>query len=111
MDYKKYREYQNKWHQEALAKKHEGNPDAIRCLICGKKYIKVCSHVWQRHGMNNREYKKKFGFDRKKGLVAKEYHDRKSKMVFENGTVNNLKKGEGTRFKKGQRGIGKYQRS
>jgi len=111
MNYKRYREYQNRWNREALAKKHESNPDAIGCSICGKKYIKVCGHVWQTHGLNNREYKKKFGYDLKKGLVTKEYKEKMSKKVFENGTINNLKIGRKYWFKKGQEGVGRYQRS
>jgi len=37
--------------------------------------------------------------------------EHKGKQVFENGTVNNLKKGKKFRFKKGQKGLGLYKRS
>lgn len=111
MNYREFRDHNNEWQRDRLAKRYANNPDTIKCGICGRRYIKVCSHAWQVHGINEREYKKRFGFDVGRGLVPKEYREHKAKLVYENGTINNLKKGEKYRFKKGQKGIGKYERS
>lgn len=81
----------------------------IACKICGKKYRKVVSHVYQSHGMNKREYKEEFGLDVKRGIVLPETRDYLGKLVKENGTVNNLKAGRKYWFKKGI--SNNYQRS
>ncbi|MFW5962663.1 MAG: MucR family transcriptional regulator [bacterium] len=40
------------------------------CHICGKAYKKILTHVWQFHDLSEKEYKKKFGLDKYKGIVA-----------------------------------------
>ena len=47
----------------------EGKP---KCEICGKFFNRVISHVRQKHFLNEREYKKQFGFELKKGICSKE---------------------------------------
>lgn len=42
------------------------------CEICGKSFKRVIAHVRQKHDLNEREYKQKFGFDVKKGICSKE---------------------------------------
>lgn len=74
----------------------------IKCLVCGRYFVRPISHVWQVHGIDAREYKEAFGLDVKKGIATDDYKQRMREHVFENGTVNNLKKGAVYRFKKGQ---------
>ena len=50
----------NEWHKKKRQEELADDPDAIECLICGKKYIQVCTHVVQAHDMTAREYKDKF---------------------------------------------------
>ena len=83
----------------------------IQCKICGKWYIQVGSHIFQKHKMTAKQYRKEYGFDVKKGQLPENYRKLKSNYVFENGTVNNLKAGEKYKFKKGQKGCGIYNRS
>ncbi len=73
----------------------------IKCLVCGKYFRRPLSHVWQKHEMSAREYKSEYGLDLKKGIVTEDYREVMRQHVFENGTVNNLKKGDIYRFKKG----------
>ena len=77
----------------------------IECLICGQWYLKPMGHVAQRHGMSAREYKKKFGYPLKKGLVGIKLHKRFVKMGKENPSwrVNLLIKGRDFRFKIGHK--------
>lgn len=83
----------------------------IECLVCGKFFTRPASHVWQKHGMSAREYKEAYGLDLKKGIATEEYKEVMRSHVFENHTVENLKKGAKFRFTKGQAGIGTYKRS
>jgi hypothetical protein len=61
--------------------------------------------------MTAREYREFFDLEVKKGLLTPELRDLYGKQAIENGTWKNLKKGRKYRFKKGQRGVGKYKRS
>ena len=58
-----------------------GNPI---CEICGKAYSRVLSHVRQVHDMSARDYKKKFGFDLKKGICSKESAEKTRKHTMSN---------------------------
>ena len=82
-----------------------------QCLICGKWYVQVCSHVYQVHGMTGREYREYFELEVKKGVVPEWYRKVKGDIAFDNETYLNLRKGAKFRFKKGQEGVGKYKRS
>lgn len=73
----------------------------IKCLECGLLFTRPLSHVWQKHGLTAREYKKKHGLDVKRGIATPEYKEHMRDLVFQNGTVGNLKKGAAYRFKKG----------
>lgn len=86
-------------------------PGKIQCLECKGWYKAPVMHVWQAHGLTEAEYKKKHGLDHKKGLLMEPIRENKSRKVFENRTVENLEKGKPTRFKKGQPGVGRYERS
>lgn len=82
-----------------------GNP---KCEICGKHFKRVLSHVRQKHNMNEREYKKNFGFDLRKGICSKESKEKSRKAVFENYEKvvekNLIIKGQESRFKNGDKG-------
>lgn len=82
-----------------------GNPV---CEICGKSFSRVLSHVRQKHDMNEREYKLKFGFDLRKGICSR-FSSELSRIAveenYEKVVVQNLnKKGQNSRFKKGDKG-------
>ncbi len=107
--YQAYRTEQNRLKKIEEAK--ISSPDKIQCLICGGWYRKVGSHVWNSHKMTAREYRKLVGLDVKRGLLTDKAREVMREHVFENGTVNNLKAGEINWFKKGQKGVGVYERS
>ena len=86
-------------------------PGKIRCLECGRWYFQVCSHVYWKHGIIGRDYRKLHGLDVKRGILPDFLRELKASQVFENGTVKNLKAGKKNWFKKGQKGVGVYQRS
>lgn len=79
--------------------------DKIQCEICGLWYKKPLGHVFQRHGMTAREYKLKFGYALKKGIVGKKLHKRFVEMGKENPSwrVNLLEKGRKFRFRVGHK--------
>lgn len=83
------------------------------CEICGKAYRRVISHVRQKHEMNEREYKKMFGFDLKKGICSKDSAELSRERVLNNADIcinqNLLTGGKTHRFKKGSKGRTKEQ--
>ena len=83
----------------------EGKP---KCEICGKFFNRVISHVRQKHFLNEKEYKKQFGFDLKKGICSKESSEKsriKTLDNYEKCINQNLKiKGFKNRFKLGDKG-------
>ena len=87
----------------------------IACLLCGLYYKKPLSHVWQRHGINEREYKKQFGLDHKKGICSEETKEILRDHIKKNYNLvvekNLLKNGKKSRFKKNGVGVGIYKRS
>lgn len=83
----------------------------IQCLICGRYFAQVGSHIVQRHGITAREYREAYGFDVKKGQVSEDLRILYGQQALENGTYKNLKNGIKYWFKKGQKGIGIYHRS
>lgn len=95
-----------------MAKKHvKPFPGARQCIVCGLWYRAVCHHAWQAHELSEREYKEMAGLDHKKGLIPGELKELKAEYVFENGTVQNLKKGTPKRFVQGDKRAGDYKRS
>ena len=87
------------------------DPTKIQCLICGKYYVQVGSHVWNRHEMTAREYREYHDLEVKRGTTPAWYRELKGNQALENGTFKNLKVGARFRFKKGQKGVGVYKRS
>lgn len=70
----------------------------IQCQVCKKWYRQVGSHIVQVHGITAREYREAYGFDVKRGQLPEDLRGLKARQVFENGTVENLKKGAEHRF-------------
>lgn len=104
--------YTKNW-QRAKRDEVADKPDdnKCRCLICGKYYIQVCSHVYSRHGMTGREYREYFSLEVSRGIVPDWYRKLKGDIAIDNETFTNLVAGAKFRFKKGQAGVGVYERS
>jgi len=87
--------------------KYVTEDDKYVCHICGKAYKKLAQHAYNSHGMNEKEYKEKFGLDRK-GIVAKSTRDLLRKSVKDNYKLvvgeNLIKGGADNRFKDGGEG-------
>jgi len=106
-------EYIAKW-QLAKYDRIASVPDPehkCQCLICGKWYVQVGSHVFLRHGMTGREYREKFELEVKRGILPEWYRKLKGDQALDNETYLNLEKGLKFRFKKGDKKAGKYKRS
>lgn len=111
----KTKEKYNNWQREYNDKKRamclEG---LIKCEICGKYYKFLAPHLRQTHGVGTEEYKEEYGINRSRGLITKEIKEKKRfyvKEVYPDVIQNNLiKKGDKTRFKKGDKTLGKYER-
>jgi len=102
---------QREYAQIRLLNKY-GVDNLNQCAICKKWFRQVGSHVVQTHGYESaRDYREEYGFDVKKGQLPEDYRKLKAGHVFENGTINNLKVGKKYWFKKGEVGVGKYNRS
>lgn len=83
--------YQKEW---SLKKRGEYAPNKKKCIICGKWYRQVGSHIVQRHGMTCREYRELYDLPVKRGILPQDLRELKSEQVKENGTYNNLKAGK-----------------
>lgn len=78
-----------------------------KCEICSRYFKRVLTHVRQRHFLEEREYKKRFGFDLKKGICSKESSEISRDRILRNYDrciKRNLAKGKKYRFKKGDTG-------
>lgn len=104
--------YSVKW-QRARRDKIASVPsdEKCQCLVCGHWYIQVCSHAYQVHGITGREYREKFELEVKRGIVPEWYRKLKGDIALDNETYKNLEAGAKFRFKKGQKGVGVYERS
>jgi hypothetical protein len=86
----------------------DGQP---KCEICNQYFNRVIPHARQKHSINEKEYKAKFGFDSKKGICSKESSEKTSLKTLSNYdkciTRNLNIKGSKARFVKGSAGRGK----
>ncbi len=82
-----------------------------KCVLCEGWYWAVCHHAVQKHGVSEHEYKRMIGADVSKGRLPERTKRIKRAHVFENGTVENLKKGAHKRYVKGDARAGNYVRS
>jgi len=87
------------------------SPDKCQCMICGKWYVQLGTHVVQTHKMTAREYREYFELEVKRGIVPDWYRKLKGDQALDNETYKNLEKGAKFRFKKGDKKAGKYKRS
>ncbi len=92
-------------------KASEAHPDKIKCAICGKYYRRPVRHAQQAHGVFKREYKQGAGLDVKRGILTPHAREIMAGHVMDNGTINNLKAGEASRFQKGGANVPRYERS
>ena len=83
----------------------DGQP---KCEICDKHFNRVICHVRQKHEMNQKEYKRQFGFDLKKGICSKESAEKTRLKTLNNYEkcvqLNLLIKGAKSRFVLGDKG-------
>jgi len=84
---------------------NDGQP---KCEICGKFFSRVVSHVRQKHEINEKDYKRQFGFDLKKGICSNESSKKTRLKTLENYDkcirLNLIIKGCETRFNYGHVG-------
>lgn len=84
--------------------------DKIECLLCGKKFVRLLSHVRQTHKISSTEYREAFGIPKNVGLIP-ESHKELLRSYINKDTIERITKlGEKTRFKKGGE-QGKYERT
>ena len=84
----------------------------VQCLICGRYYIQLGTHIVQRHHMTAREYREYFDLEVKKGLTPEWFHKLKGDITIENNTYKNIiETGKKYRFTKGSKNAGNYKRS
>jgi len=84
-----------------------------KCLICGKVFDYLGTHVVQKHRpLTARDYKDAYGIDHKLRLISDEVAEKKSIATKANGTIKNLfsEKSYKNRFGAGARNF-KYKRS
>ena len=83
----------------------DGQP---KCEICGEYFNRVIAHARQKHEINEKEYKKRFGFDLKKGICSKESSEKTRVKTLGNYDKcvqkNLIGNGSKTRFIKGSEG-------
>jgi predicted transcriptional regulator len=66
--------------------------DKVICLECGKEMIQLTVRHLSSHGMDQKEYRKKYGFTMKTPLAAKSLTKTRSKSAKKRGLPENLKK-------------------
>jgi hypothetical protein len=109
--YKKYgAKYQRANNQKKLLNKYSKD-ELVQCKICGKWFRQVGSHIWGEHRITAREYREEYGFDVKRGQLPNDLRELYGQQAIVCGGVKNLKIGAKFRFKKGEKGIGIYNRS
>lgn len=83
------------------------------CEICGKSFNRVIAHARQKHNTSERDYKKQFGLDLKKGICSASSKQKSKQKVQDNWdkcvSGNLIKGGIDTRFKEGDKGRTKEQ--
>ena len=79
----------------------------LKCMICGKTFSHLGSHIWHKHKITAREYKQEFELPYNMSLISDEVLEKK-RAGFERNKdffLNNLKKsGKKYQFKKGHTG-------
>lgn len=73
----------------------------VVCLECGQEFKMLSPKHLRSHGLDGREYRRKWGFPLRQPLCAKALSDRRKKAGKERGLPENLKKAIAKRGKKG----------
>lgn len=89
-------------HKHQAEEYQRQDKNKTQCLICGAWVKAPAMHAYQKHGVTAREYKQEFELPFGKGLLPQYLKERKREAVITNGTINNLPKGSGRRFTKGE---------
>lgn len=88
-----------------IAKSPDGR---LICHICGQPFVKLGSHVVQKHGMTSRQYKQMFGLEVGRGLITNEHKEHLRGCVMRNYdkvvAENLIECGDSTRFTPGHPG-------
>ena len=82
--------------------------DKLKCLICGKYYDHLGSHIWHGHHITAREYKEEFELPYKMALISDTIYQKKRDAFEEHREkyLKNLRKsGKKYQFKKGHSGL------
>ncbi|WP_456384795.1 MucR family transcriptional regulator [Desulfolithobacter sp.] len=72
----------------------------IVCLECGQEFKMLSPKHLKSHGLNSKEYRKKYGFSARQPLCSKSLSEQRSKSGKERGLPENLKKSIAARTKK-----------
>lgn len=100
--YQRYKEYQREWQRQ-----QRGTYAAWKkkCIICGKWYVQMGSHVTWTHKITAKDYRKMYDLPLKHGIVPKWYRELKGQIAKENKTYLNLltSKSKRTRFRKNEK--------
>ena len=88
-----------------IAKSTDGR---LICHICGQPFVKLGSHVVQKHGMTSRQYKQMFGLEVGRGLITNEHKQHLRDCVMRNYdkvvAENLIEYGDSARFTPGHPG-------
>lgn len=79
----------------------------LKCLLCGKEYHHLGSHIWHGHHITAREYKEEFELPFKMALISDTIYEKKRKAFEDKREFylsNILKGGKKHQFKKGHSG-------
>lgn len=101
----KYQAYRSEWQRKRTdARASVASPKKVKCLVCGRYYVQVGTHVIQRHGFESaREYREQFELPLKRGIVPEWYRELKAEQAIERGGAENLKIGKRYWYKKGDK--------
>lgn len=99
---KRWQSYRTIWARERRDNEAlKPSSKKVKCLVCGRYYVQVGSHIYQVHKMTAREYREGYELPVKRGIVPRWYREIKAEQAIECGGADNLKKGKKYRFKKG----------
>lgn len=98
---KKFNNKKNYPRQKEWAKQRRGAeaPGKLQCLVCGKWYVQIGSHVKQTHHMTAHEYKEEYDLPLKRGVIPAWYKEVKRSTITDDTIKNLLKVGRKTRYK------------
>ena len=84
----------------AIDPKKSIQKNKVICLECGQEFKMLSPKHLKSHGLDSKEYRKKYGFSARQPLCAKALSERRSASGKERGIPENLKKAIDARSKK-----------